>query len=102
MSNMLTVRRVKVQNLDEQGNPIGEPTYGVMAADSYESAYDDTFESFAELNTAIREAGSILAIVQGGDAFSDVATVVGTDNYQGPCRSVFDDTKEDEDSHDAI
>ena len=52
MSNCLSVRRVMVQTLNEDGTPDGEPTYGVMAADSYEQVYNDTFGTFDELNQA--------------------------------------------------
>ena len=72
MSNNLSIRRVKVQTLDDFGNPEGDPTYGIMASDSYEQAYIDIYSSFAELEQAINEAGSILAAVASGDQFSDL------------------------------
>ena len=53
MSNPLSVRRVKVQTIDSGGHPEGEPSYGVMAADSYAQSYNDTFESIDDLNDAI-------------------------------------------------
>jgi|GEM_PF-3081822 len=84
MANYLSVRRVMVQTLDEQGNPEGPPTYGVMAADDYAQAYIDIYETFEQLNDAIEEAGSILDLVDpGGDIFQ-ASGLVDTDNYFGP------------------
>lgn len=71
MSNNLSVRRVKIQTLDEQGNPEGEPSFGVMASDGYESAFNDTFDSFEQLDAEIQNSRSILEIVCGNDEFSD-------------------------------
>ena len=82
MSNPLSVRRVKVQTIDEKGNPEGEPTYGVMAADNESQMYNDTFESLDELNQAIKEAGCILDIVE-FDACGINRKAIGTDNYYG-------------------
>jgi len=81
MSNNLSVRRVIVQTIDEDGKPDGPPTYGVMAADDHEQAYNDTFESLDALNAAIKQAGNILGIVEG---FDDINVRTGTDNYYGP------------------
>ena len=39
MSNPLSVRRVKVQTIDEHGKPVGKPTFGIMAADDYAQVY---------------------------------------------------------------
>ena len=81
MSNVLSVRRVKVQTLNEAGEPEGPPTYGIMASDGYEQAYIDVFDTFAELQQAIVDAGSILACVCSADQFSDVRREdFGTDN----------------------
>jgi hypothetical protein len=85
MSNTLSVRRVKVQTLNEQGEPDGEPSYGVMAADSYYQAYSDIWESFDELNAAIKEAGCILTLVDvdgAGFAGADLQKI-GTNNFCG-------------------
>ena len=74
MSNPLSIRRVKFQTINENGEPVGDPTYGVCAADSYASAYNDTFESLDELNKAIEEEGSVLQIVDPeGTLFSQTA-----------------------------
>lgn len=83
MSNNISVRRVKVQTINKDGTPDGEPTFGVMAADSYEQAYNDTFATLEELNEEINNTGSILSIVE--PAFNDIdAPHIGTDNYYGP------------------
>lgn len=84
MSNPLSVRRVQVQTLDELGQPVGKPTFGVMAADNHCSAYNDTFESFEELNQEIEKAGSILAVASDWTDFGPIKPgVIGTDNYYG-------------------
>lgn len=84
MSNPLSVRRVKVQTIDEHGNPEGEPTYGIMAADSYTQIYNDTFESLESLNEAINSAGSILAAVDDDNNFPGaIHENIGTGNYFG-------------------
>jgi len=82
MSNRLSVRRVKVQTIDANGNPIGDPTFGVMASDTFVSDYNDTFESLEALNKAITEAGCILDVVD-ADFGKVNRNVVGTDNYCG-------------------
>lgn len=85
MSNPLSVRRVKVQTIDVEGNPEGEPTYGIMAADSYGQTYDDTFQTLDELNEAIDNAPSILAVVEdSNNLFPDANhEKIGHDNYYG-------------------
>ncbi len=85
MSNMLSVRRVRVQTLYADGTPDGEPTYGVMAADNYAQGYDDTFTTLEELNAAIEAAGCILDIVdESGDLFVGIdREQIGTDNFFG-------------------
>lgn len=84
MSNPLSVRRVKVQTIDNEGNLLGEPTFGIMAADSYEQVYNDTFQTLAELNDAIDNAESILAAVDGDNQFPEANhDKIGRDNYYG-------------------
>lgn len=84
MSNILSIRRVRVQTLNESGEPEGDPTYGVMAADSYEQAYIDIFDSFEQLTQAIQDAGGIMQVVAAGDQFTDLDhSQYGTDNYYG-------------------
>lgn len=84
MSNPLSVRRVKVQTIDKDGNPEGPPTFGVIAADGYAQAYNDTFESLEELNATIARAPSILAVVDSDDEFSSADhEKIGRDNFYG-------------------
>ena len=40
MSNTLSIRRVLVQTLHEDGTPDGPPTYGVMAADRSATSFN--------------------------------------------------------------
>jgi len=95
MSNPLSVRRVKVQTINERGEPEGEPTYGVMASDDNAGGYNDTFESLEDLNKAIEEEGSILKIVDAHhDLFPDANHAkIGTGNYYG--KDWFYDDEED-------
>jgi hypothetical protein len=85
VSNPLNVRRVKVQTINEKGEPVGPPSYGVMAADSNGGGYNDSFESLEELNKAIEEEGSILKIVDAHDELFPDADhdKIGTGNYYG-------------------
>lgn len=85
MGNALSVRRVKVQTIDEKGQPEGPPTFGVMAADDYAQGYNDTFESLAELNKEIEEAGCILDILDNAKELFPEAnrSKIGTDNFFG-------------------
>ena len=53
MSNWIGVRRVKFQEIDKRGDPIGEPTFGVIAADDYGGDYADLWRSLDDLNEAI-------------------------------------------------
>src|SRR5437870_1538759 len=83
MSNWIGVRRVKFQEIDKRGDPIGEPTFGVIAADDYGGDYADLWRSLDDLNEAIAEAGSLLALLQ---MDFDVPTdnPVFKDNFDGP------------------
>lgn len=96
MSNPLSVRRVCVQTIDEHGNPEGEPTYGVMASDSYHQEYDDTWPTLAALNQAIEAEGSIIGVLS--EDWEDVdRTKVGTANFYGKDWMVNPPDRENED-----
>lgn len=81
MSNFLSVRRVRVQDVDEQGKPIGKPDYGVLASDDFEQGFNIGFATLEELNEAVREAGSLLDLVGGFDEAD--RDVIGFENYAG-------------------
>lgn len=99
MSNPLSVRRVKVQTINADGSPDGEPTYGVMAADDYQQSYNDTFFSLEDLNKAINDAPSILSIVLNANELFDTAdhTKIGHDNFFGKNWELGEDDEDDED-----
>lgn len=82
MSNPLNVRRVMFQDLDEQGKPIGEPSFGIIASDNHETDINNAFESFDALNAAIEAKGCIAALC---DKFKDFVNeaVVGVANFYG-------------------
>jgi hypothetical protein len=63
MSNPLSVRRIQVQEIDEQGNPVDAPTFGIVASDDSETVFMDIYESREELEAAIQRAPSILAVI---------------------------------------
>lgn len=86
MSNFLSVRRVRIQEIDAAGQPIGEPDYGILAADDYEQQWTNAYRTLQELNQAIRDAGNILDVV-GGFEMVDRAGI-GYENFAGrPQRS---------------
>lgn len=81
MANFLSVRRVKVQEIDEDGNDVGSPDFGILASDDYEQGFTVSYRSLEELNEAIRTAGNILDVVGG---FWDVSRGgIGYKNYSG-------------------
>ncbi len=84
MSNPLSVRRVMVQTLKEDGTPDGEPMYGVMTADDFQAAYNDAFTTFEELEKAIQKCRSVIEVVQSDGVF-DLAdhAKIGHNNFYG-------------------
>jgi hypothetical protein len=83
MSNWIGVRRVRFQEIDKRGNPVGEPTFGVIAADEYIGDYADLWQSLEDLNKAIEEAGGMLQLLE-KDFGVDAEDPVFKDNYEGP------------------
>lgn len=84
MSNQLSIRRVKVQDLDDNGNPDGLPTFGVIAFDDYECAICDVFESFEDLETFLETNCECLLDVIGKDVFREVdRSKLSFSNYLG-------------------
>ena len=93
MSNTLSVRRVRVQEIDEQGKDIGSPTFGVLASDNFESNFTDAYDSREELEAAIEEAGSILGVLGGFDDFDHEK--VGKRNFFGAAADVSRNSVDD-------
>jgi len=83
MSNPLSVRRVKVQTIDANGNPEGEARFGVMAADDHVCEYNDCFSTLDDLNEAINEEGCILGVLSNDNWFVADPDKIGTDNFYG-------------------
>ena len=81
MSNPLSVRRVKFQNLNEDGTPDGKPSYGIIASDNEKMRVNNSFESFELLNAQIEQDGCILDLVGGFDGFD--RKKVSTANFYG-------------------
>lgn len=85
MSNPLSVRRIQVQTIDKDGKPVGEPSYGVVASDNEGTVFADCFESQEELEAAISDSASILALVDPDERFFPNANheKIGKDNFYG-------------------
>ncbi len=85
MSNPLSVRRVLVQTIDENGDPVGQPSFGVLAADSEMTTYNDSFKTLDELNKAIEGAESILKVADpDGTGFAEANhKKIGKKNFYG-------------------
>ena len=49
MSNVVSVQFTRFQDLDDHGNPDGEPTYGYRIFDDYEQNYNNCYESIEEM-----------------------------------------------------
>lgn len=101
MSNALNVRRVMIQDLDKEGKPIGEPCYGVLAFDEYDSGFNTGFPSIEALNVAIEEKGCIAHLLQEFEQDADPSKV-GTDNFYGYNWKYGDQDEDDEDDEDLI
>lgn len=87
--NNISVRRVMVQTIDAEGNPVDKPSYGVMAADDFAQAYNDTFDSLEELNAKVAETGCLLDVVLESGVFEDVdSSLIGSNNYYGPIKTI--------------
>lgn len=83
MSNPLSIRRVMVQTINEKGEFEDEPTYGVVVSDNETTLFTDSFFSLDGLNEAVKDAGSLIDIVDDG-SFSEVdRSIVGSDNFYG-------------------
>ena len=85
MSNPLSVRRVRVQTIDEDGNDVGRPSFGVLAADGYAQSYNDSYETREDLESAIKTAPSILQVAdECGEMFPDPDHAkIGRKNFYG-------------------
>ena len=82
---------MRFQEIDEQGREVGKPSFGILASDNYEQGYTDAYDTREELEQAITEAGSILAVVGGFDDYD--ADKIGKANYFGT--PTADDEDED-------
>ena len=49
MSNIVSVQFTRFQDLDDHGNPNGDPTYGYRIYDDYEQNYNNCYESIEEM-----------------------------------------------------
>lgn len=85
MSNPLSVRRAMIQPLDEHGNPDGDPTYGILASDDNITTYNDTFDTFEQLEEAIQLELCILYVLVGHEEIFPKADPekIGHNNFYG-------------------
>ena len=49
MSNIVSVQFTRFQDLDDHGNPDGDPTYGYRIYDDYEQNYNNCYESIEDM-----------------------------------------------------
>jgi hypothetical protein len=98
MSNSLSVRRVRVQTINEDGTPDGPATYGVMAADDHLACYNDMFDSVEALEAAIDSAESILSIadIEGRHFPEADHDKIGWDNFYGKDWRISDKADEED------
>lgn len=71
MSNPLTVQRVCFQVIDQMGNSIGPPTYGIIAYDDYAVTFTDRYDSIEELNEDIENRPCILSLIDSHRFFGE-------------------------------
>lgn len=64
---------------------MGDPSFGVMAADGYAQDYNDTFDLLSDLNAAIEAEGCILCVIGSwGDLWPEAdPKKIGQENYYG-------------------
>lgn len=67
----------KFQNIDANGNPVGEPTYGYAIWDMDRESYNNTYDSMDELIAAINAKGGLCGYLEENQvdfyiAFEDV------------------------------
>ena len=78
MSNIVSVQFTRFQDLDDHGNPDGEPTYGYRICDDYESDYNNCFDSVDEMHEAgLTKKGIFRFITQNHDGFDLTAREKG-------------------------
>ncbi len=82
MANYLCGRRVKFQDLDRAGNPVGEPSFGVVVSDDHAMDFNNSFETLKELEEAIAEHG-ILGLVTADFDVADRDHPAFKDTFQG-------------------
>lgn len=73
MSNVLTIQYYRFEDLDDQGIPTGESTYGFTAADNYATEYNNTFDSFDELVETCNESNLMDVFLSLPDSFGDIS-----------------------------
>lgn len=107
MANQLFARRVLIQDVDSGGNPEGDPYYGIIASDDYETIVRCDFQTLAEMNDAIEDAKSVLAAARehhygAFDNISDeAAAAMGVDNVDGEEVPDIDEDEERDDDDEA-
>ena len=84
-SAKLTVRRAKIEYLDENGNTIGGPDFVVIANDEVNQAISSAFPDTSMLNLMIDGSQSILQLadIRGSVFFWPDHRRIGLHNYEG-------------------
>lgn len=97
MSNPLSVRRVRIETIDEHGNGLGDFSYGILAFDNDYQAFTEGYKSFADLEKEIQEDKSILLVLGGCNENFDIdPESIGTDNFLGEVERYSDRPEHEE------
>lgn len=82
MANCLIGRRVKFQDVDKAGEPVGDPSWGVVVSDDHAMDFNNSFDTLEELNEAIEEVG-ILGLVTADFEVADKDHPAFKDSFLG-------------------
>lgn len=74
MANIVEVQFTSFQNLDSDGNPVGDRNLGYRIFDDYDAEYNNTFDSIEEMKAAGLSAEGIFDYIDTKhDKFSETA-----------------------------
>jgi len=71
MSNRVTLQFTKFLNVDEQGKPTREESFGYRVFDDYGQSYNNTFENMEEVAEKITK-DTVLSVIQSHPEFEDL------------------------------
>ena len=78
MSNIVSIQFTRFQDLDEQGHPDGEPTFGYRIYDDYDQDYNNCYDSVDEMrNVGLTQNGVFDFIAEHHDDYDLIAREKG-------------------------